>query len=168
MAQERARGLLPAHHADPLVIQLRQITPGLDNICIMLAEQRLRRGAHAKPLRQLFRAAVRHPCDLGRKALYMILLLLEERFGDKHRHANVFMPGLFKLFIEHALNILPNRVAIRAEDQAAAHAGIVDQLGLFHDIRVPLGEVLPHRGDRFDHLFILCHRFSSFQAHMRP
>ena len=126
-------------------------------VFIMIAEEGFAGGAHAQALGELFRAAVGDPGDLGGEALHMVLFLLKEGFGDEHGHIYVFMPGGFEHPVENMLNVFPDGIAVGAEDHAAAHAGIVDQIGFFDDIGVPLGEVLVHRGDGLDELF-LSHR----------
>ena len=84
VAQEGAGGLLPAQDATPLVIHLRQVPVGLDDVAEMLAEQRLRRGTDAVALFQLVAAAHSNPSALRGKALDVVLLLLQEGFGNQH------------------------------------------------------------------------------------
>ena len=87
----------------------------------MLAKQRFRGRAYTQALRQLLLSAVRHPGHLRRKALDMVLFLLEQALGDKHRHLHVLMPQLFKARVKDMLNIFPDRAAVRAYNHASAH-----------------------------------------------
>ena len=125
-AQKRAGGLFPAYNAAPLVIQLRQIPVGMNNILKVIAEKGLGGRAHAEPFLKLLFAAVGHPCNLGGKALNMILLLLQQAFGYKHRHINIFMPGLLEHTVNYMLNIFPDCVAVWTDYHAALNGGIVD------------------------------------------
>ena len=63
-------------------------------------------------------------------------------------------------FLEHAvkllLYILPNGVAVWAQDEKSLDAGVVDKLRLCAHIGEPLGKVLLHIGYLFN-FFILSH-----------
>ena len=156
-AQEWTSGLFPAHDRAPLVVQLGQVAPGTDDLCVMLAEQGLRGRAHAQALLQLLRAAVGHPRDLGRKALDVVLLLLQQALRDEDRHGDVLMPGRLEHAVQHMLDVLPQRLRVRPHDHAALDRGIVDHLGLFDDVRIPLRKVHIHGRDLADQLFLICH-----------
>lgn len=95
-AQERTGGLFPTDHAAPLVVQLWQVTVGLDDIFVMVAEQGLGGRTDAQAFLQLFGAAVGDPCYFGSKTFYMVLFLLEQAFRDEQRHCHVLVTGLFK------------------------------------------------------------------------
>ena len=123
----------------------------------MIAEQRLRGGTHAEPLLELLGAAHSDPGHLGGKALDVILLLLQEALRDEQRHRHILMPQLLEAGVEEMGDVLPNGVAVRLNDHAAAHAGIIHQLRFFHDVGVPLGEILLHGSDGFDHFFLFSH-----------
>lgn len=162
VAQERARGLLPAHDAAPLVVELREVAPGVNDVLPVLAEQRFRRRAHAQTLLERLAAADRHPRALGRKALDVVLLLLQEAFGDQHREVDVFVPRLLKAAVQLPLDVFPDRVAVGPVNEHALDRRIVDQLRLFADVGIPLREVGVARRDRF-HSLLLCHIVSPFQ-----
>ena len=119
----------------------------------VLAEERLGRRAHAQALRQLLAAAHRDPRALGREALNVVLLLLQQALGDQHRHGHVLVSGRLELAVEHLLDVLPDGVAIRAQDEQALDIGIVHQLRLGAHVGEPLGEVDFHIGDLLDLLF---------------
>ena len=149
-AQERARRFLPAEHAAPLVIQARQVAPAVHNVAPVLAEQRLGRRADAQALGQLLAAADRDPRALRREALDVILLLLQEAFGNKHRHGDVFMSRLLEFPVQRVHDVLPDGIAIGAHDEQALYRGIVHELRLDADVREPLGKVDLHVGDLLD------------------
>ena len=157
-AQEGPGGLFPAHHAAPLVVQLGQVPVGVDNLLIVLAEQSLAGGAHKQALGQLLAAALGDHGALGGKALHVVLFLLQQAFGDEHGHVHVLHAQLFKAPVQVRLHVFPQGIAVGLDDHAALHAGIVHQLGLFHHVGVPLGEVFLHGGDVLHHLFLLCHK----------
>ena len=156
-AQEWTSGLFPAHDRAPLVVQLGQVAPGTDDLCVMLAEQGLRGRAHAQALLQLFRAAMGHPRNLRREALDVVLLLLQQAFRDENRHCHVLVAGLLEHAVQHMLDVLPQRLRVRAHDDAAFDRGIVDHLRLFYDVRVPLGKIHVHGRDLTDQFFLICH-----------
>ena len=156
--QERTRGLFPAHHANPLVIQLRQIPVAVYDVGIVLTEQCFRSRTHTEPFFQLFASAVGDPCHFRCKAFYVILFLFEQAFRNKHRHADIFMSGFLKHAVQNMLHILPDGVTIRTNDHTALDAGVFDKLCFFYNIGIPLCEILIHGGD-FSHLFFVafCH-----------
>ncbi len=156
-AQEGAGGLFPADHAAPLVIELGQIPPGLDDMGIVFAKQRFGGGAHAKTLLQPFGAAVGDPGHLRRKAFHMVLFLIQQRLWDKQRHSHIFMAAFFDHTVKDFLDILPDGLGIWPHDDAAPHAGIIDHLGFFDDICIPLGEIFVHGRDFAHELFVVCH-----------
>ena len=151
--QEGAGGLFPAEHAAPLVIQAGQIPPGMDDMAPMVAEQRLRGGADAKPLGQLLAAAHGDPRALRREALHMVLLPLQQTLRNEQGHGHVAVAGGLKLGVQHAHDVLPDGVAVGAQDEAALHAGIIHQLRLGAHVGEPLGKIHLHIGDLFDFLF---------------
>ena len=160
VAQEGAGGLLPPQHGAPLVVQLGQIPVGVDDMGVVLAEQGLGGGADAVPLLQLLTAAVGHPGALGGEALHVILLLLEQALGDQHGQIHVLMPGLLELLVQNLLEILPDGVAVGAEDEHTLDGGVVNQLRLPAHVGKPLGEVHLHVGDLLHLLLVLCHVYS--------
>ncbi|MPM40584.1 hypothetical protein SDC9_87228 [bioreactor metagenome] len=158
VAQEGAGGLFPPEHRAPLVVELGQVPPGVDDFGVMLAEQGLGGGADAQALLQRLAAAEGDPGALGREALHVVLLLLQQRLGNQQGEIDVFVAGLFKPAVQPGLDILPQGVSIGAKDEKPLHAGIFNQLGLLAHVGVPFAEVLLHVGDLFNLLFIvLCH-----------
>ena len=158
VAQEGTGGLFPAQHGAPLVIQHGQVPPGVDHIGPVVTEQGLRRGADAHTLVQLLAAAIGHPGALGGEALHMVLLLLEQGLGDQHGHGHVGVPRLLKAAVQICLNILPDGIAVGAEDKHSLGLGVADELRLGTHVGVPLGKVHIHIGD-LAHLLalVLCH-----------
>lgn len=59
------------------------------------------------------------PCDLGRKTLDVVLLLLEPRGGDEHREVGVLDAKLLDLGVEPSLDLFPDGVRLGAENVAA-------------------------------------------------
>ena len=161
MPKERARRLLPPHHAAPLVIQHGQIPPGVHHAAPVLTEQRLRRRPDAQPLFQILTAPHRHPRALRRKALHVVFLLLQEGFRDEQGHGYVGVSGFLELPVHLPLDVLPNRVAVGPENEHSLYAGVADQFRLDAYVRVPLGEILFHVGNGLDLPFLFCHSSSA-------
>ena len=126
----------------------------------VVAEQRLAGGAHAQALFQLVQAAVGDPGHLGGKALHVVLLLLEQALGDEDGHGHVLMAGGLEHAVQDVGDVLPDGVAVGAQDHAALHAGIVHQLRLEAHVGVPLGKILVDGGDGL-------HQFLLLFAHLR-
>lgn len=85
----------------------------------------------------------------------MVLLLLKQAFGDEHGHGNVLMSAFLELLIENTLNVLPNGITVRAQDEKTLYAGIIDELRLGANIGKPLGKVLLHIGYLFNFFLFL-------------
>ena len=160
-AEEGTGGLFPPYHADPLVVQLGQIPVGVYDVGIMLTEQGLGGRPHTEPILQLFAAPHGDPCHLGRKALHMILLLLQQAFRNEHGHAHVLVAGCLEHAVQNMLNVLPDRICVGPDHHTALDAGVFNQLRLFYNIRVPLCKILVHACDGLHQLFILRHCLSA-------
>ena len=91
----------------------------------------------------------------------MILLLLQKALGNEHGHRNILMAVLLEFLIENRLNVLPNGIAVWAQDEKSLNAGVIDKLRLGANIGEPLGEILLHVSYLFN-FFILCHYDFSF------
>ena len=155
--QERARGFLPADDGAPLVVKLRQVAPGLDHLGVMVAEQRFGGRTDAHPLLQLFVPSHGYPGDLGGKALHVVFFFIQQAFRYKHWHRDVLVSKLLELCVKDMLNILPDGPAVRLNDHAAAHAGVIHQFRFFYNIGIPFGEILLHGSNRLYHFFLFRH-----------
>ena len=126
----------------------------------MVAEHGLGGGAEGQTLLQLLAAAHGDPGHLRGEALYQLALLFQQALGDQNGHGHVDMAGLFEHAVHNALDILPDGVAIGAQDHEALDGCIVHQLRLQADVGIPLGEVHLHRGDGFHISLVFCHNIS--------
>ena len=161
MTQEGPGGLFPAQDRAPLVVQLGQVPVGVDHVLIVLAEQGLGGRTDAVALLQLLAAAHGHPGALRGKALHMVLLLLEQAFGDEDGQVHVLVAQLFKAPVQLVLDVLPDGVAVGAVDEHALDGGVVDELRLFAHVGVPLGKVHLHIGDLLHLLLVFLGHFVS-------
>src|SRR5690606_32212185 len=96
---------------------------------------------------QLLAAGMRDDRQLGREALDVLRLALEVAHGDEHREVQVLVSGGLEHRVQLALDVLPQGVAVRPDDEAAAHRAEVDELGPVDDVVVPTAEVLGLRGE---------------------
>ena len=100
---------------------------------------------------------MRHHRALLGEALYVVGLLAEKRLGYEQREIGVLVTGILEHLVERPLHFLPDRIAVRLDDHAAAHGRILGQAGLHDQIVIPLGVVfLP----RSQFLELLCHILS--------
>ena len=147
--QERTGGLLPANNGTPLVVYLRQVTVGLDEIFVKITEQRLRSRTDTQALLQILQAALGHPGNLRCKTFYVILLFFQQALRDEHGHVYILYPCLLEPTVQLLLNIFPDGITGGFDDHAAFYAGIIGQLGLLYHVRIPLCEIHIHGCDRF-------------------
>src|ERR1051325_2464811 len=125
-----------------------------------MVDDRLRRGADDQRLVELLAAAVGDDRRLGREALDMLRLLLEEALRYEQREVGVPVARLLEHVVERALHPLPDAVAIGANDHAAAHRRVVGQLGAKNDFVVPGAEVFS-AGRKF---FVVSHSVGQWDS----
>ena len=88
----------------------------------------------------------------------MVLLFLEQVFGDEQREIRVFMPCRLKARIKFMLHKFPHGVTVGFYDHAALNLGIVNHVGLQNDVRVPLRKIFGSGRDmRNEFFFLFCH-----------
>ena len=63
------------------------------------------------------------------EALDVLGLLFQKAQRDEQREIGVLMAGLLEHPIEHALHVFPEGIAPRLDHHAAAHGGILGQIG---------------------------------------
>ena len=87
---------------------------------------------HRRPCRRdRLEAIVRDDGALLGEALAMLRLLARrKRLGDEEREVGVDVAGVLEHAVEGALHLLPDGVAVRLDDHAAAHVGVLGQAGL--------------------------------------
>ena len=161
--QERTGGLLPAHDADPLVIEFRQVAVGLDDVLPVVAEQGLGCRTDAQALFELLTAADGDPGALGREAFDVVLLFVEEALRNEHRHVDVLVSGLLEITVKNALDVFPDGIAVRTDDHTALDARVADEFCFLADVGIPFGKIDIHGSDVFHHLFLLRHEKFSFK-----
>ena len=156
-AQEGTGGLFPAHDGAPLIVQHGQLPPAVQHVGPVVGEHGLGGGPDAQPLLQLAVAAHGDPGHLRSEALDQLPFLLQQALGNQHRHGYVLMACLLELAVHDVHHVLPNGIAVGAHNHKALNTGVIHQLRLQADVRVPLCEVLAHGGDGLHLFFVLSH-----------
>ena len=64
-----------------------------------------------------------------------------KRQRDEQREVGVLVAGRLEHVVERALHVLPDRVAPRLDDHAAAHRRVLGEVRAGDDLLVPLGVV---------------------------
>jgi hypothetical protein len=85
------------------------------------------------------------------EALGHLLFLGEEALGDEQREVGVRVPGVLEHPVEGPLHLLPDGIAVRLDDHAAADVAVLGQPGVLHDIEIPLRIILRPRRDLLGH-----------------
>mmetsp|Transcript_86091 Transcript_86091/g.251888 ORF Transcript_86091/g.251888 Transcript_86091/m.251888 type:complete len:430 (+) Transcript_86091:1041-2330(+) len=142
-AQEGRRLLdLPPHDAAPLVQLHRQVSVRLDPAGVCGVHGRLTRRPDRDGLLQVGVAELRHHGQLRRKVVEVVRLLLHVALGDEHGEVAVLDAELLDLAVEPALHQLPDPVGPRAQDEAALHGVLLDELRLLQHLLVPAGHIV--------------------------
>ena len=157
--QEGTGRLLPADDRAPLVIQHRQLTVAVQHVRPVVAEHRLGRRAQRHALLELLAAAHGDPRGLGRESLDQLALLLQEVLGDQDRHRDVDVVRALELSVHELLDVLPDGIAIGAQNREPLDGRVVHQLRLQADVGIPLGKILLHGSDRFYISLVFGHIF---------
>jgi hypothetical protein len=163
-AQEQPGSHLPADDVAPLIDEQRQIAIALHPVAVGVPDDRFGSGPHD----QLFfefglrihlktfagndlEAIVRDDGALLGEALRHFLFLGEERFGNEEGKVGVDVAGVLEHAIEGPLHFLPDGEAVRLDDHAAAHVGVLGQAGVLDDVEIPLRIILVAGSDLFRH-----------------
>ena len=72
-------------------------------------------------------------------------LLLQIAQRDEKREVGIAMAGCLEHPVEDRLHSLPQSVAPRLDDHAAAHFGILGEIGRPNDLLIPFGKILVAR-----------------------
>ena len=65
----------------------------------------------------------------------------EETLGDEEGEIGVLHACFLEHFVQHALHLFPNCIAVRLDYHTATHCRLFGQIRLNHDVVVPLGIV---------------------------
>ena len=94
--EERTGVLFPSYNRAPLIVELGKVSPGINNVSIVLTEKCFRRRSYAETLCKRLASAHSYPSNLGSKSFNVLLLLVKKRFGYEHRHVYVFVTRFLK------------------------------------------------------------------------
>ena len=155
--EEGTGGLLPPDDVRPLVDEQGQIAVALHPLGVHVADDGLGSRAHDELLFKLRIADMRDKRDLGREAFHVLRLLHEVAQGDEHREIGILVPCRFETAVEFLLDVLPDLVAVRADDHRALDGAVVHQLRLQDDVGVPLRKIFGHVRDLFYEFVVLLH-----------
>ena len=155
--QEWTGSFLPSYNRAPLVIKLWQISVCFNNLAVMLTKQGFRGWANTKSFVKLFVTANSYPSTFRSKALNMVLLLLEQTFGDKHRHIHIFVTCFLKSSVKVSLDILPDSITVWTDNHTSLNTAIINKLCLFYNVGVPLCKVLITACNGRNKLFVISH-----------
>ena len=121
---------------------------GVDPLREEVPDDGLGGGAHHVGLLELLAARVGHDRKLGREALDVLRLLLDEAHRDQQREAGVLVARGLEASVQVTLDGLPQREAVGSDHHAALDDACgFGELGRGDDVLVPLGVVLGAGGD---------------------
>ena len=156
-SQERTCCFFPTNNGAPLIVQFRQVSVGLDDVCVVFAEQCFGSGAYTHTFFQFFVTTVSNPGYFWSKTFYVVFFFLQQAFRDEHGHVAVFYICCFETSIQIFLDQFPDRIAVRTDYHAAFDAGVFYQFSFFYNVSIPLGKIQLHVSDGFYKFLIFCH-----------
>ena len=95
---------------------------------------------------------MRHHGALLGKSFGMSLLFLQEGPGNEEREVCIHMPGILEHAVELIAHVFPEGKAVRLDDHAAAHGGVIRQSPLEDQVVIPLCMIRLTGCDLFTHL----------------
>ena len=148
-AKEEARAHFPADDVSPLVDEDREVAIRLHPLRVSFANDGLRGRSDDERLLELarrdefairagFEARVGDDGTFLGEAIDVRGFLLNVANRNEEREVGVHMAGLLEHRVEVALDVLPEGVAPRLDDHAAADGAILGQVGVLDDLEVPL------------------------------
>jgi hypothetical protein len=120
----------------------------MDPLGVCGADDRLRSRADGQALLERLVADVGDPGDLGGETRDVLGFLHQVAFGDEQGEIGVEVAGGLDPAVQAVAHVFPEGVAVGLDDHAALDVGIVGQVGLAHDVDVPLRKILGARGQR--------------------
>ena len=148
--KERTGCLFPTYYRTPLIIDLWQISVGLDVFLIKIAEQSLRSRTNAETLLQFIQSTMCYPRYFRCKSFYVIFFFLQKRFRNKHRHVHILHTCFFESAVQFMLDIFPNRITCRFDCHASFYTCVAAQFRFFDNVCIPLCKIVFHGSDRFN------------------
>ena len=148
--KERTSCLFPTYYRTPLIIDLRQISVGLDVFLIKIAEQSLRSRTNAETLLQFIQSTMCYPRYFRCKSFYVIFFFLQKRFRNKHRHVHILYTCFFESAVQFMLDIFPDRITCRFDCHASFYTCVAAQFRFFDNVCIPLCKIVFHGSDRFN------------------
>ena len=123
---------------NPILISTPDYGLGCGTHYQLLLKASLRVYYHAVALGVVLKTIMCNNSTLLGETLHVFGLATKERFGNKQREVCVLHSGLLEHFIKGLLHLLPNGVAIRLYDHAAAHGALLGKVRLDYEFIVPL------------------------------
>ncbi len=169
-AEERTRSHLPTHDVAPLVAHDWQVAPRVNPVLVSVPNHRLRRRTYDERLIELgvlvhhdlsiigrLETVVGHHGAFLGKTLHVFCLTGEEINRYEQWEVSVLHTRLLEHFVELGLHLLPNGIAVGLDNHTTTYRCHLCQVGLHHQVVVPLTVILSALGQLFQ---FFCHNSS--------
>mmetsp|Transcript_91169 Transcript_91169/g.162325 ORF Transcript_91169/g.162325 Transcript_91169/m.162325 type:complete len:631 (+) Transcript_91169:152-2044(+) len=141
--QERCRLFhFPSDNTAPLIELDWKISVGLDPVGVCCIHGSLTCWPDCNWLFNFLIAKFRHHGQFWCKIIQVVAFFLHVALGDEHGEVAVFDLHLLDLCIKPALDLLPELVCPRPQDEAALHRILFDELRFHDDLAVPLWHII--------------------------
>ena len=161
--QEEAGTHFPTHHVRPLITQNRQIAIRINPVLISIPDDGFRSRANNQfffqfsfrvydyptTVRSIFQTMVCYYCTLLCKTFHMFRFTAEERLRNQQRKIGIHVSRFLKHIVQLTLHFLPDSVSVRFDHHTATHSRLFCQIGLHHQLIIPLRIILAAFGQIF-------------------
>ena len=101
------------------------------------------------PSGAFFQTMVCYYCTLLCKTFHMFRFTAEERLRNQQRKIGIHVSRFLKHIVQLTLHFLPDSVSVRFDHHTATHSRLFCQIGLHHQLIIPLRIILAAFGQVF-------------------
>mmetsp|Transcript_28833 Transcript_28833/g.52959 ORF Transcript_28833/g.52959 Transcript_28833/m.52959 type:complete len:435 (-) Transcript_28833:189-1493(-) len=147
---------LPTDNISPLVKTEGKITVTANPLTVVRVHDGFRSGSNGNGLFHGSVTGLSHPCDLRSETLDMVLLGVQDVFGNEKGKIGVFHTTGLDLFVKPALNNLPHGISTGSEDITTRNIIVADQFASNDKLSVPVTEVVTLLSSKTKFGLLLC------------
>ena len=158
--QEQTCTHFPAHYVCPLVAQDRQVTVWVDPVFISTPDNSFwswtnnqfffqfgsRVYNHTRTIFCILQTIVSYYRTFLSEAFYVFSFTAQIRFRNQQREIRIHMSCSLEHIVKDTLHFFPDGISVRLDYHTATHRRLFSQIGLYHQIIIPLWIVFTSLG----------------------
>ena len=150
--QEQTGTHFPTNYICPLVAQDRQVAVRVNPVLIGTPDDGFRSRTdnqflfqfgsrvynHTRTVFRIFQTIVCHHRTFLGETFHVFCLTAQVRFRNQQREIGVHMSCSLEHIVQDALHLFPDSISVRLDYHTATHRRLFSQVGLYHQIIIPL------------------------------